>query len=51
MQRTSEDLSMIYRDAAQPIDGRITDLLSRMTLEEKAAQLGSAWVYQLLTNR
>ena len=51
MQRTSEDLSVIYRDPAQPIDGRITDLLSRMTLEEKAAQLGSAWVYQLLTNR
>lgn len=51
MHRTSEDLSVIYRDPAQPIDGRITDLLSRMTLEEKAAQLGSAWVYQLLTNR
>jgi beta-glucosidase len=51
MQRTSEDLSVIYRDPAQPINGRITDLLSRMTLEEKAAQLGSAWVYQLLTNR
>ncbi len=51
MQRTSEDLSVIYRDPAQPMDGRMTDLLSRMTLEEKAAQLGSAWVYQLLTNR
>ncbi|MBK8905146.1 MAG: glycoside hydrolase family 3 C-terminal domain-containing protein [Anaerolineaceae bacterium] len=51
MQTTSKDLSVIYRDPAQPIDGRIADLLSRMTLEEKAAQLGSAWVYQLLTNK
>lgn len=51
MQRTREDLSVIYRDAAQPIDGRITDLLNRMTLEEKVAQLGSSWVYQLLTDR
>lgn len=29
----------IYRDAAQPIEARVEDLLSRMTLEEKAAQL------------
>lgn len=28
-----------YRDAAAPIDARVRDLLSRMTLEEKAAQL------------
>lgn len=28
-----------YRDATAPIDARIADLLSRMTLEEKAAQL------------
>src|ERR1051325_5425323 len=29
----------IYRDPAQPIETRITDLISRMTLEEKAAEL------------
>ena len=26
---------------------RVADLLARMTLEEKVAQLGSAWVFQL----
>jgi beta-glucosidase len=29
----------VYKDASAPIDKRINDLLSRMTLEEKAAQL------------
>ena len=30
-----------------PIAERVADLLARMTLEEKVAQLGSAWVFQL----
>src|SRR5215207_4140182 len=38
----------IYRDASRPIPERVHDLLERMTLDEKIAQLGSAWVYQLL---
>lgn len=29
----------IYKDPSQPIEARVEDLLSRMTLEEKAAQL------------
>jgi beta-glucosidase len=29
----------LYLDPAQPIDARVNDLLSRMTLEEKASQL------------
>ncbi|HEY1343342.1 MAG TPA: glycoside hydrolase family 3 C-terminal domain-containing protein [Bryobacteraceae bacterium] len=29
----------IYRDPAQPIEARISDLISQMTLEEKAAEL------------
>ncbi len=49
MQKTSQNKSAIYRDPTQPIDGRIANLLGQMTLEEKVAQLGSAWVYQLLT--
>lgn len=31
-------LKDIYEDPGQPIDKRITDLLSRMTLEEKTCQ-------------
>lgn len=30
---------MIYKDVSQPVEARVEDLLSRMTLEEKAAQL------------
>ena len=33
----------IYKDAKQPIDKRVNDLLKRMTLEEKVAQLQSVW--------
>jgi hypothetical protein len=28
-------------------DERVGSLIARMTVEEKAAQLGSAWVFQL----
>jgi beta-glucosidase len=34
---------MLYQDSSQPIDRRVQDLLARMTLEEKIAQLG-AWM-------
>ena len=34
---------MLYQDSAQPIDRRVQDLLARMTIEEKIAQLG-AWM-------
>jgi beta-glucosidase len=33
----------IYKDPALPIPRRVADLLSRMTLEEKAAQMVSIW--------
>ena len=32
-----------YRDAKLPLDQRVADLLSRMTLDEKIAQLEGAW--------
>jgi beta-glucosidase len=38
----------IYRDPTRPVAERVQDLLERMTLDEKIAQLGSAWVYELL---
>jgi hypothetical protein len=37
----------LYRDPSRPIEERVDDLLARMTTAEKAAQLGSAWVFQL----
>jgi beta-glucosidase-like glycosyl hydrolase len=33
-----------WRDPARPADERVADLLRRMTLEEKIAQLGSIWM-------
>jgi beta-xylosidase len=36
-----------YRDASLPFDARVADLLARMTLEEKIAQLGSLWSFEL----
>jgi beta-glucosidase len=32
-----------YRDAKRPVEQRVADLLSRMTLEEKIAQLEGSW--------
>ncbi len=36
-----------YRDASLPIEQRVADLLARMTLDEKIAQLGSMWSFEL----
>src|SRR5919108_2401662 len=33
----------LYQDSAAPIDARLDDLLRRMTLDEKLAQLGCLW--------
>jgi beta-glucosidase len=40
--RTSE--KPLYKDASQPVETRINDLLGRMTLEEKVAQLVALWL-------
>ena len=40
----------IFREATQPVEIRVQDLLTQMTLSEKVAQLGSAWVFQLLSD-
>lgn len=36
----------LYKDARQPVDARVDDLLGRMTLEEKVAQLESVWEHK-----
>jgi len=33
----------LYRDATAPLAARVADLLARMTLEEKLAEVGSIW--------
>lgn len=38
----------IYLDHSKPIGKRVKDLLARMNLEEKVAQLGSVWAFRLL---
>jgi beta-glucosidase len=34
---------IVYRDAGAPVDARVEDLLGRMTLEEKIAQITTVW--------
>jgi beta-glucosidase len=48
MQDVPEDA--VYRDETAPSTRRVDDLLSRMTLREKAAQLGSINAEELLDN-
>lgn len=37
-----------YLDSGLPVADRVDDLLGRMTLDEKLAQLGSIWVFEVL---
>ncbi len=39
---------MLYKDASKPVAERVDDLMSRMTLVEKVAQLTSVWIYEIL---
>ncbi len=44
----TEESKVIYLDSTRPIERRVSDLLSRMTLDERLAQLSGVWVYELL---
>lgn len=39
--------TLLYRDSALTIEERVRDLMARMTLDEKIAQIRSYWVYEL----
>jgi beta-glucosidase len=39
----------IYQDPERSTAARVADLLQCMTLDEKLAQLGSAWIFEMLT--
>ena len=41
-----ESPAPLYKDASQPIERRVEDLLSRMTLDEKVAQLVAVWEHK-----
>ena len=36
-----------WLDAGQPIEARVRALLEQMTLDEKVAQLGSVWSFEI----
>jgi beta-glucosidase len=38
---------LAYRDPSRPVEERVQDLLARMTVREKLAQLGAAWSYEV----
>jgi beta-glucosidase len=40
----------LYLDAARSLEERVDNLLAQMTLDEKLAQIGSFWVYEVLEN-
>ena len=41
-------IAAVYRDASLPVEERVADLLARMTIEEKVAQLGSVWAFEIV---
>ncbi len=44
----SENRSALYWDPTASVEVRVADLLARMTVEEKIAQLSAIWVYEVL---
>src|SRR5262249_1335308 len=48
--RTRMSEAAPYRDPKRSVQARVDDLLSRMTLAEKLAQVGCVWPTQLVEN-
>ena len=46
----SKNDTPLYQNPDKPTDERVADLLARMTLDEKLAQLGSAWIFEMLSD-
>lgn len=42
---------MIYKNPSKPVEDRVKDLLSRMTLDEKIAQMTWASLLDVMTDR
>ena len=42
-QTASSNAAPLYKDPSKPVEARVEDLLKRMTLQEKAAQLVTLW--------
>ena len=40
---TTQSARPLYKDAAAPVESRVDDLLARMTLDEKIAQITTVW--------
>ncbi len=47
----TEVTSLPYRDASLPIEERTRDLMAQMTLDEKLAQLGSLWAFEVFDGK
>ncbi len=45
LRQTSTPSNLLYKDPSQPVDARVEDLLARMTLDEKIAQMVQPDVY------
>ena len=45
-QRRAQPANALYKDASRPIPARVEDLLKRMTLEEKVAQMVTIWEHK-----
>jgi beta-glucosidase len=51
MQDKEKNTHLIYLDVNQPIEKRVEDLISRMTIEEKVAQLGSQFPQKVMESK